>query len=191
MKSNLNCFGLLPGGLLRPLAAACWLAGWAIFIEAAAAAPTQPGAADLSFVKGALAQVETGAAQEGRCAADRVRGQCREVSRYQILPRLWHEQTSLTDYSNPSLAWQVAQAILAERIRWFSARAGRAPSFFDLYVTWNAPLHYQQVGFRPSRVRPAIADRARRFANLVEDAQRSRPGEINPKPKPVVLALGE
>jgi hypothetical protein len=41
---------------------------------------------------------------------------------------------------------------------------------------WNAPGHYQAVGFQPRRVSRVVADRARRFANLVEAADKFRFG---------------
>jgi hypothetical protein len=158
---------------LLPVSAGCWAVS-ILLVHGAMAAPTRQSSPDLCCVKWALAQVETGATQEGLCAADRTRGKHREVSRYQVLPELWHERTSSKEYANPALAWMVAQAILIERVAWFRARTHRDPSTFEMYVIWNAPNHYRAVGFQPRRVWRTIADRASRFANLVEDANRHR-----------------
>ena len=130
---------------------------------------------DLRSIKWALAQVETGATQEGPCVADHFRGKHREVSRYQVLPALWHRRTSSTDYANPTLAWQITEGILAERVRWFQTATGREPVAFDLYVMWNAPGHYHAVGFQVPRLSRVVADRARRFANLVDAANKRAP----------------
>jgi hypothetical protein len=136
-------------------------------IAFAQSAQLNTASVDLRSVKWALGQVETGADCEGPCAADYVRGRHLEVSRYQIRLELWHQHTKSKDYANPARAWEIAHTILAERARSFRARSGREPTAFDLYVMWNAPTHYQQAGFRPGRVKGVIAERARRFANLV------------------------
>jgi len=118
-------------------------------------------------VRRALGQIETGARHHGHCAADRVRGKNREVSRYQILPGLWRTYAGRADYTNPAKAWSVTEQILTERKARFRRLTGRRAELFDLYVLWNAPGHYEQVGFHRGRVRSVIAARAERFSNLV------------------------
>ena len=120
-------------------------------------------------VKWALGQVESGANRIGFCSSDLKRGRHREVSRYQIRPEVWARETRSRDYTNPELAWGIAERILTHRAQWFQSRTGRSPSPFDLYLIWNAPGYYEEVGFHPARVKPLLADRARRFANLLED----------------------
>lgn len=136
------------------------------FFEACAARK----AVDLDdvHIKWALAHIESGAIDDARCKADYMRGTHREVSRYQVLPALWHNHTASADYANPTLAWNVARQILKERTEWFRRKTGRQPGAFDLYVMWNAPGHYHKMAFKAHRVSPVVAERARRFAALME-----------------------
>jgi len=115
-----------------------------------------------------LGQIETGASQAGPSAADKIRGKNNELSRYQVLPRVWARYSASLDFRNPVHAWTVAQRILQDRQQRFRRSAGRDADPFDLYVLWNAPGHYQQVGFAHAQVRPTVADRAHRFAALVQ-----------------------
>ena len=80
-----------------------------------------------------------------------------EVSRYQIRPYLWPGGNPL----NPHAALQVAQKIMNQRVAKFEASHHRAPTDFEFYVLWNAP---QEV----NHPRRAVAERAHRFANLVQ-----------------------
>jgi hypothetical protein len=125
-------------------------------------------------VRTALGMIETGADKEFRCAADTKRGRHREVSRYQILPDIFHRYTRSREYSNPDVAWGVAQRILEERKEWFQTKTGRKPSDFDLYLMWNAPGVYERAGFNAKRVPRDIRDRAQRFANLRSGPTASR-----------------
>jgi hypothetical protein len=118
-------------------------------------------------IKQALGEIETGARQPGPSAADRVRGRHQEVSRYQVLPAVWHQYTKSPDYSNPARAWSVAQRILDARAAQFRRRAGREPNPMDLYLMWNAPGQYERASFDSHRVRPVVRERAVRFAALV------------------------
>lgn len=125
-------------------------------------------------IKWALGQIETGADREERTAADCKRGTHKEVSRYQVLPAIWQKYTTSRDYTNPSVAWQVAEQVLIERVARFRQLSGRAPSVFDLYVLWNAPAQYEQVNFRRSLLARTVAERADRFANLAIDFNKDR-----------------
>jgi len=142
-----------------------------------AVTPLQAGPSVLA-VKRALGEIETGASQPGPSAADRVRGSHQEVSRYQILPKVWAQYSDSRDYTNPACAWPVAYRILTDRAEWFRHAVGRVPCPFDLYVLWNAPAHYRQTGFDRHRVRPVIAERALRFAALVEHYSEGRGPEL-------------
>jgi len=44
---------------------------------------------------------------------------------------------------------------------------GQSPAAFDIYVLWNAPGQFQQVGYQQKRISRVVAERATRFANLV------------------------
>ena len=138
---------------------------WLALVSSGAALHAEPFP---EAVKWALGQIETGASREGPSAADRIRGKSREVSRYQILPNVWARYSASLDFTNPGYAWTVAQRILEDRRQWFCRLTGRDAEPFDLYVLWNAPGHYAEVGFKPARVRATVADRAERFAALVQ-----------------------
>jgi hypothetical protein len=85
-------------------------------------------------------------------------GSLGEVSRYQIRPKLWPGGNPL----NANLALGVAQKIMQSRVAKFERNhSNRLPSDFEFYVLWNAP---QEVN-HPCR---AVAERAHRFANLVQ-----------------------
>ena len=118
-------------------------------------------------VRWALGQIETGASHAGRSAADEIRGRNHEVSRYQILPQVWRQYTRTADFTDPSLAWSVAERILHDRSAHLRAVAGREADAFDLYVLWNAPGLYASAGFDRAHLRGAVAKRAQRFADLV------------------------
>ena len=88
---------------------------------------------------------------------DRAVGSCGEVSRFQILPRLWPGgdprdfQTALT----------AAHEIMDRRLTRFRDRHKRDATDFEFYVLWNAPWQVDH----PSRI---VRSRASRFANLVQ-----------------------
>lgn len=88
---------------------------------------------------------------------DQAIGTLGEVSRYQIRPFLWPGGDPVNAY----VALTVAQKIMQPRVAKFQAAHHRAPTDFEFYVLWNAP---QEV----SHPRHAVAERAERFANLVQ-----------------------
>ena len=98
---------------------------------------------------------------------DQAVGKLGEVSRYQILPRVWRAYSSAWNYRNPQLASEVAEKHLNFLESGFRERTGREPSDFDRYVLWNAGLaYYTRIGFSPSRVHTVIRGRANRYVNL-------------------------
>jgi hypothetical protein len=121
-------------------------------------------------VREALAMIETGATQPQRSSADRIRGRDGEVSRFQILPSIWHRYSASREYDNPEIAWQVANQILDERIGWFRSRTNRAPTTAEVYLLWHRPGHFSAAGFDTARVRRLFVSRAERFANLCSDS---------------------
>ena len=135
--------------------------GWLLLAGSLGAAPAP------TAVRWALGQIETGASHENRSPADEIRGRNHEVSRYQILPKVWRQYTRAADFTDPSLAWSVAQRILNDRSAHFRSAAGREADAFDLYVLWNAPGQYANTGFDRARLHGAVAKRAQRFADLV------------------------
>jgi hypothetical protein len=100
---------------------------------------------------------------------DGVVGQKGEVSRYQILPRVWRTYTASAAYQDPKVARRVAGRHVSQLEGYFLQKTGRPVSDFDLYVMWNAgPAYYARRGFSPDRVAPLIKERAQRFVNLRE-----------------------
>jgi hypothetical protein len=53
-----------------------------------------------------------------------------------------------------------AQRIMSPRLAAFERTHGRAPNDFEFYVLWNAPTQIDHP-------HPVVAERARRFVNLV------------------------
>jgi hypothetical protein len=84
-------------------------------------------------------------------------GQRGEVSRYQILPKLWPGGNP----ANEQEALAAAKEIMQVRLNHFEKIHGHPASDFEFYVLWNAPWQADH----PSK---AVAERAERFANLVK-----------------------
>jgi hypothetical protein len=98
---------------------------------------------------------------------DQAVGSLGEISRYQILPRVWRSYSRSWNYRNLEHATEVAEKHLTFLEVNFMRRAGREPTDFDRYVLWNAGLtYYARVGFSPSRVASVIRERASRYVNL-------------------------
>jgi hypothetical protein len=100
----------------------------------------------------ALAMIESG-------DNDRIVGHDGEVSRYQIRRELWLGGNPL----DADVALTNAQLIMAPRVAAFERAHGRAPDDFEFYILWNAPAQINHP-------HPAVAERARRFVNLVANA---------------------
>lgn len=110
----------------------------------------------------ALAMLESG-------DNDGVTGPGGEISRFQIRPQLWPGG----DPHNPKAALAVAQSIMRLRLDAFEASHKRPPTDFEFYVLWNAPSEANH----PSAI---VADRARRFVNLVQRNDNSPPTADSP-----------
>jgi hypothetical protein len=104
----------------------------------------------------ALAMLESG-------GNDHAIGRAGEVSRYQISPGLWPGGNPL----DADVALSNAQHIMTSRTAAFEKSHGRAPDDFEFYVLWNAPAQINH----PHRI---VAERARRFANLMESQTMQR-----------------
>jgi hypothetical protein len=129
---------------------------------------TAAGAGPLPGTREALAEIETGAVQATMCAADRRIGSRREISRFQILPNVWHQYSRSRLYQDPETAWSVAARILEDRARDFRTATGRDWDAVDLYIMWNAPGQYRRAKWDRSKVSRVVMERASRFANLME-----------------------
>lgn len=116
----------------------------------------QAGLSDLE----ALSLIESG-------GNDRAVGGAGEVSRFQILPKVWRSYTKSREYQSRWLAAEVARRHLGVLRDGFARETGRHANDFDIYVMWNAGLgYYRQQGFDPRRVHRVIKERAGRFVNL-------------------------
>jgi hypothetical protein len=98
----------------------------------------------------ALSMLETG-------DNDYAVGRCGEISRFQIRPQYWPGGNP----RNPQAALAVARRIMHARVERFVQTHRHQPTDFQFYVLWNAPAEVDH----PVR---CVAERARRFANLVE-----------------------
>jgi hypothetical protein len=119
----------------------------------------------------ALGLFESGADTFQRNGADYKRGDSGEVSRYQIMPAVWKQYSSTYDYYNPTVAWQIAERILADRVEEFRAKTHRSPSGTELYLLWNKPGHFANAKYSLKRVSRLYLTRAQRFANLYTAVQ--------------------
>ena len=102
----------------------------------------------------ALAMLESG-------GDDHTVGPAGEISRYQIRPELW----SSGDPEDARVALTNARRIMSTRLAAFQSAHGRAADDFEFYVLWNAPAQINHP-------RSAVAERARRFANLVNSGSK-------------------
>jgi hypothetical protein len=84
-------------------------------------------------------------------------GRCGEISRFQIRAELWPGGNP----QNARAALGVARNIMQARVQRFEQTHRRSPTNFEFYVLWNAPAEIDHP-------MPCVAERARRFANLVE-----------------------
>jgi len=102
----------------------------------------------------ALSMLETG-------NDDAMVGRAGEISRYQVMKSEWKAVTPSRNYTNPTLAKEVALKILDQRLQRFESIYKRPATDFEFYALWNAPG--QAMTGRISRV---VAERCERFANL-------------------------
>jgi len=83
-----------------------------------------------------------------------------EVSRFQIRPQFWPGGNP----RNSKAALVAAQDLMKMRLAVFEQCHKRPPTDFEFYVLWNAPAEVDHP-------RKGVAERAQRFANLVEYRQ--------------------
>ena len=116
----------------------------------------------------ALAEFETGATRATQCAADSKIGSRKEISRFQILPSVWQQDSKARDYRNPETAWNVAKKILADRHDDFREATHRDWDYVDIYLMWNAPGQYRRAKWDRRNVSRVVLRRAERFSNLMQ-----------------------
>lgn len=121
---------------------------------------------EASPLRDALAMIETGASSPVAGDPDHVIGGSGEVSRFQIMPRVWRAYTKSRNHTNPEVAWTVTRRILADRVGGFEKATGRPPEPIEVYLLWNKPGHFEGVGYRLERVSRSYRARAQRFHNL-------------------------
>lgn len=113
----------------------------------------------------ALGQIETG-------MDDKAIGKNGEVSRYQILPRVWKElglfPLTKENWENPNKAAQVAEMLIKRNERWFRECSSKTLDAVDAYIMWNAGFtYYKKRGFNKLNVSKRILNRAKRYENLL------------------------
>lgn len=110
----------------------------------------------------ALGMIETG-------NNDREIGGAGEISRFQIMPAIWHQYTESRSYRNPEVSVDVARQLWSTLYSQFKQQAHREPTDFDMYVLWNTRYgYYASRSFNPAKLGRTVRDRAQRFVNLVE-----------------------
>jgi len=98
---------------------------------------------------------------------DAIVGRRGEVSRYQIMPRVWHQYTLSKAYHDPRVSRCVAEQHLERIEKLYRQKNGRPATEFDIYVIWNGGLaYYARRGFSPGRLPQVVRERALRFVNL-------------------------
>jgi hypothetical protein len=125
-----------------------------------------PDCAALS-IKESLAMIETGATSLSKGKWDHTRGSSGEISRFQIMPEVWRRYTKSSSWTNPEVAWSVAEKIISDRVKEFKAKVGRVPDPLEIYLLWNKPGHFAANKYKFYLVDRSYLLRARRFANLV------------------------
>jgi len=80
-----------------------------------------------------------------------------EVSRYQILPKLWPGGNP----QNEQEALAAAKEIMQVRLNRFEKTHSRPANDYEFYILWNAP-------WQASHPSKTVAERAQRFSNLVQ-----------------------
>jgi hypothetical protein len=115
----------------------------------------------IAVLLAALGQIESG-------DNDRAVGAKGEITRYQMLPLVWHVyRRGPKDPQNPAHAVVVAESVLRTRVGDFRWRTEREPSHQEVYALWNAPGAFAHSGYRLASLRPVVRERCERYANLV------------------------
>ena len=133
----------------------------------------------------ALAMVESG-------GNDRAVGRAGEVSRYQIMPRLWRQAVqgkAARMAHDAATARQVATTILEGRLARFKSATTREPTAREVYALWNAPGLLEREGWRYERLPRVVRQRCDRFAQEIARRQAPRcaagkAGDSNANGKP-------
>lgn len=113
----------------------------------------------------ALGQIETG-------VDDKVIGKNGEVSRFQILPRVWKElglfPFTKINWQDPNKAAQVAELLIKRNELWFKESTARKLDAVDAYIMWNAGFsYYKKRGLEKKNVSKRVLERAKRYDNLL------------------------
>ena len=124
------------------------------------------GAMQAASIREVLAEFETGTTSPAFCAGDQMIGRSKEVSRFQIMPEVWRQYSKSRDYTNPGVAWEIAERILQDRREAFRRVTGRNWNYRELYLMWNAPGAFERANFNPRKVSRVVRERAERFSNL-------------------------
>jgi hypothetical protein len=120
----------------------------------------------------ALGEFETGAKGNHLQKADFKVGKHKEVSRYQILPRIWKIYAKKYDPKNPEIARTITIRILNERINLFYSKTGRVPQPEEIYALWNAPTNLFKANYNFRLLSKVVKERSLRYKNLYESYYR-------------------
>ena len=88
-----------------------------------------------------------------------------ERTEYQVTPRVWSMHSKIPMHrAGPNTVRGIVSEEWGRRINLFELRRGRKPTAAEGYLLWHRPAR----ATKPTRVE---AERARRFANIVEDGR--------------------
>lgn len=117
--------------------------------------------AGLPEILATIAEIETGALNPEQSISDYKVGASNEISRYQILPKIWKQYTVSPRFYDPDVSYCVAKSILNRSVTKFVALKKRNPTPNELYILWHRPA--EAYNGRPTS---RTVERADRFANL-------------------------
>lgn len=133
-----------------------------LILAAASAADVTPAKLD------ALSQVESG-------NRDRAVGRAGEVSRYQIMPKVWKAFGGRNPRDQRE-ARRVARLYLEAQSAAFKLKVRRDPTPCELYMLWNSPRKFRAHRMNCFTMPWATFKKAYNFERLVKAIERERKG---------------
>lgn len=131
-----------------------------LLLSAAQASGVTPAELD------ALSQIESG-------NRDRAVGRAGEVSRYQIMPKVWAKFGGKNPRDQRE-ARRVARKILEAQSAAFKLKVRREPTPCELYMLWNSPRKFRANGMNCFEMPWATFKKAYNFERLVKAIEREK-----------------
>lgn len=125
----------------------------------------------MTILLAALAIVESGDLKHP-LGNDRAVGKHKEVSRFQVTPKVW---MSIKPNKNPTVlkdAEYVATVIIWKRVSQFQAESNRSTTFEDIYALWHRPGLFMHRNWNLKRMPKVVQARCARFAAVCRDLEK-------------------